>query len=106
MLVPLVSIGVVPKKYNPDQTIILTGSIAALSAAAAFWECPSLVVPKDVNMTQEEFLGSLSLTPLSSALTAGTTSFQLAIAPNSLTPGMSTLFSLDQIIQTQSRRMR
>ena len=80
--IPAVSIASLKAKYNPDQNILLSGSISGIQQSVTSWSCGSLS------------LTGIALTPLSATATAGTTVFQLAIGAGSLSPGVSYTFQL------------
>lgn len=81
--IPSVSIGPINSKYNAANNIILTATVSATQSTQALWSWNG---PTD--------LSSIVLTlPLSRPLQSGTTTFQLAIAAGSLTPGLSYTFT-------------
>ena len=92
---PDVVIAQVAAKYNADSKVVFTGSVtSSVSAVDTVWLCPS--VP--------DFAGSgMSLTPLESTVDAlQSAQFQLAVAANSLTAGLSYVFQLSAAYSTSS----
>jgi hypothetical protein len=83
---PLVDLSAVLAKYNPEDKVILTASAtASMGQATARWKSTS------VDLTAAD----VALTPLTKTLTQGVrTQFQLSIAPNKLTAGLSYTFEL------------
>ena len=79
---PVVSIGGLQRKYNPNQNLVLTGSVTTISAANVNWGSSSIP------------LAGINLTALHIMVPLGQSYFQLSISANTLTPGASYLFQL------------
>lgn len=92
--IPSVSIGVINSKYNAASNIILTGTISASQSAQAVW---SWAGARD--------LSTIALTPTSVALMPGVTTFQLAVAANALTAGLSYAFTLGATYSSTSSQV-
>jgi hypothetical protein len=87
-VVPAVGINSVAAKYNPQDKVILTGSVAATAAsgaATAVWSSSSI---------SSLASGNLALTPVSASVPPGAPTVQLAIRPYALSAGLSYTFSL------------
>jgi hypothetical protein len=84
------------KKYNVDNKIILSGNInTILNNSIAKWSSTSSIELLS-NIDNNNDLKSIILTPISKIIdTIGSISFQLAIKPYSLTPGLSYSFRLN-----------
>lgn len=84
--IPVVTVNNLSPKYNPDSKVILTGQIeCTIPYGTAAW------TSSNINLALN---GDMILTPLKITLVEGTNLFQLAIAANSLTPGMNYQFQL------------
>ena len=83
---PVLAMQPVSIKYNPGDKIVLSCSITVTNVSTAFWT--------STNMTSST-LSSIMLTPAQTTVTAGTTTFQLAIAPGSLVQGLTYNFQLN-----------
>lgn len=87
--VPIVSLGAVQAKYNPSNKILLNGTIQSSEMFWAKWSATIASSGADVP------LDSISSTPISyNSVSAGISTFQLSITPNSLTPGLTYIFKL------------
>ena len=82
--IPTVSVGAIKTKYAADQNIVLSGTVTGIHNTLISWS----------SITSTIALSKISLTPVSTSVAAATTVFQLAIAANSLTPGLSYTFQL------------
>jgi hypothetical protein len=81
--VPAVTINSPAAKYNGANVIVLTGYVSPLlGSATATWSCSTIA------------LQNYSLTSVTKSVPIGTSAFQLAIAANSLSNGISYKFTL------------
>jgi hypothetical protein len=88
--IPVVRIGAPDVKYNAAEKIILTGAIAAPAGrATATWSSSSIAGFSSTS--------AVPLTPLVKSFSIGGGTFQLALAANSLTPGLSYTFQLEAV---------
>ena len=84
--IPVLTMQPTSAKYNPGDKITITASIQGVNQSVAFWSSS--------NMTAAA-LAAISLTSIKVTALAGSTPFQLAIAPNSLTMGLTFNFQLN-----------
>ena len=80
-VLPLVAVTNVATKYDPTSKIVLTGTVSANGSGISSWS---------TNISLE----GRTLSPLSSNFSSGTSPIALAIAPNTLTPGLTYPFTL------------
>lgn len=84
-LIPSIALGSLQQKYNPGNKIILSATVTGVNQTFAAWS--------SANLTSGQ-LSAIAFTPLQSLLPAGSSLFQLAIAPNSLVQGFTYNFQL------------
>jgi hypothetical protein len=84
--IPTLLIEIADSKYNSDSKIILTGSVTTTRDAYIKWFSTTI---DDVDLIP------LLVTPIDKTITTiGVTEYQLAIAANSLTPGLTYTFQI------------
>ena len=85
-IIPIITLNTVQAKYNAQSKITLTGRIQTNGQlATAVWS--STTIPELASTT-------IPVTPLSKSLIAQTSTFQLGLGANRLTPGLSYSFTL------------
>ena len=85
-VIPKVSAATVRAKYNAQSKVTLTGSIVATgNSATAVWSSGTIA-----NLATS----NIPVTPLTSRVSQGTSSFQLSLGAYRLTPGLSYSFTL------------
>ena len=84
-VLPVLSIGSVAAKYNPDQRIVVSASLSCLTSCMYQWTSESL---------DSSFLSVNLLTPVKKVIT-GDVTVQLALKPDVLTAGLTYSFHLN-----------